>query len=36
MIPPGILVIGSPFVVGVLFGPTPIVGLLLGLLVSGV
>jgi Na+/H+-translocating membrane pyrophosphatase len=36
MVAPGILVIGSPFAVGVFFGPNPIVGLLLGLLVSGV
>ena len=36
MIAPGILVIGSPFVVGVLFGPGAVSGLLAGAIVSGV
>lgn len=36
MIVPGLLVIGSPFVVGVLFGPRGVSGLLAGAIVSGV
>ena len=36
MIAPGLLVIGSPFVVGVLFGPRGVSGLLAGSIVSGV
>lgn len=36
MIAPGLLVIGSPFVVGVLFGPGAVSGLLAGAIVSGV
>lgn len=36
MIPPGILVIGTPFVVGLFFGPMAVGGLLPGILVSGV
>ncbi len=36
MIPPGLLVILSPFVVGVLFGPGGVSGLLAGNIVSGV
>lgn len=36
MIAPGVLVIGSPFVVGVLFGPAGVSGLLAGAIVSGV
>jgi len=36
MIAPGILVIGSPFVVGILFGPKGVSGLLAGAIVSGV
>ena len=36
MIAPGILVIGSPLVVGILFGPRGVSGLLAGLIVSGV
>ena len=36
MILPGILVIGSPFVVGVLFGHEAVSGLLAGIIVSGV
>lgn len=36
MIAPGILVIGSPFLVGILFGPRGVSGLLAGAIVSGV
>ena len=36
MIAPGLLVIGSPFVVGVLFGPAAVSGLLAGAITSGV
>lgn len=36
MILPGVLVIGSPFAVGLLFGPLAVAGLLPGILVSGV
>lgn len=36
MILPGVLVIGSPFVVGVLFGHEAVSGLLAGIIVSGV
>ena len=36
MVAPGLLVIGSPFVVGVLFGPRGVAGLLAGSIVSGV
>jgi Na+/H+-translocating membrane pyrophosphatase len=36
MIAPGILVIGAPFVVGILFGPRGVSGLLAGAIVSGV
>src|SRR3954465_7815968 len=36
MIAPGLLVIGSPFVVGVLFGVQAVSGMLAGAIVSGV
>jgi len=36
MIAPGVLVIGTPFVVGVLFGHEAVSGLLAGIIVSGV
>ncbi len=36
MMPPGILVIGSPLLVGILFGPRGVSGLLAGAIVSGV
>jgi H+-translocating diphosphatase len=36
MIAPGLLVIGTPFVVGILFGPDGVSGLLAGAIVSGV
>jgi len=36
MILPGLLVIGSPFIVGILFGPRGVSGLLAGAIVSGV
>ena len=36
MIAPGVLVIGSPLVIGFLFGPRAVAGLLAGLIVSGV
>jgi inorganic pyrophosphatase len=36
MVAPGLLVIGSPFVVGILFGPRGVAGLLAGSIVSGV
>jgi len=36
MVAPGILVIGSPLVVGILFGPQAVSGLLAGIIVSGV
>jgi Na+/H+-translocating membrane pyrophosphatase len=36
MIAPGLLVIGSPFAAGVLFGPKAVSGLLAGTIVSGV
>lgn len=36
MIAPGILVIGSPFVVGVLFGVEAVSGILAGAIVSGI
>lgn len=36
MIAPGVLVIGSPLLVGILFGPNGVSGLLAGVIVSGV
>ena len=36
MIAPGLLVIGSPFLMGLLFGPRGVSGLLAGVIVSGV
>ena len=36
MIAPGLLVIGSPFVIGIIFGPRGVSGLLAGAIVSGV
>jgi H+-translocating diphosphatase len=36
MIAPGIMVIGSPFIIGLLFGPRGVSGLLAGAIVSGV
>lgn len=36
MIPPGVLVILTPFVIGLFFGPKAVGGLLPGILVSGV
>jgi inorganic pyrophosphatase len=36
MIAPGVLVIGSPLLVGILFGPRGVSGLLAGAIVSGV
>lgn len=36
MIAPGLLVLVTPFVIGLLFGPKAIAGLLPGSLVSGV
>lgn len=36
MIAPGVLVIGSPLLVGILFGPKGVAGLLAGSIVSGV
>ena len=36
MIAPGLLVIGSPFFIGILFGPRGVSGLLAGAIVSGV
>jgi len=36
MIKPGILVMGTPLIIGVVFGPKAIAGLLPGALVSGV
>jgi len=36
MIAPGLLVLGSPFVVGILFGPRGVAGLLAGIIISGV
>jgi inorganic pyrophosphatase len=36
MIVPGLMVIGAPFVIGVLFGPRAVSGLLAGAIVSGV
>merc|ERR1712057_145651 len=36
MVPPGILVLGSPLVVGYGFGPSALAGMLSGALVSGV
>ncbi len=36
MIAPGVLVIGTPFLIGVLFGPDAVSGLLAGTIVSGV
>jgi len=36
MVAPGILVIGSPIVIGILFGPRAVSGLLAGIIVSGV
>ena len=36
MIVPGLLVIGSPLLVGLLFGPEGVSGLLAGIIVSGV
>ena len=35
MILPGLLVIGSPFAIGLLFGPRGVSGLLAGAIVSG-
>ena len=36
MIKPGVLVIGTPLVVGVIFGPKGVAGLLPGALISGI
>ena len=36
MIAPGFLVLGTPFVMGVLFGPKAVSGLLAGIIVSGI
>jgi len=36
MVLPGLLVIGSPLLVGILFGPEGVSGLLAGAIVSGV
>jgi inorganic pyrophosphatase len=36
MVPPALLVIVTPFVVGLLFGPKAIAGMLPGALISGV
>ena len=36
MFPPGILVMASPIVVGLLFGPKGVAGLLSGAIVSGI
>ena len=36
MLAPGLLVLGSPFLVGVLFGPKGVAGLLAGIIISGV
>lgn len=36
MIAPGLLVIGAPLILGLLFGPTAVAGLLPGILISGV
>jgi Na+/H+-translocating membrane pyrophosphatase len=36
MIAPGLLVIGTPFVVGLLFGPKAVAGQLIGSLIAGV
>jgi Na+/H+-translocating membrane pyrophosphatase len=36
MVAPGCLVIGAPFVVGILFGTQAVAGLLAGIIVSGV
>jgi H+-translocating diphosphatase len=36
MIAPGLLVVGSPLLVGILFGPRGVSGLLAGAIVSGV
>mmetsp|Transcript_23414 Transcript_23414/g.20806 ORF Transcript_23414/g.20806 Transcript_23414/m.20806 type:complete len:137 (-) Transcript_23414:26-436(-) len=36
MIAPGVLVLGTPFFIGFLFGPTAVSGLLAGILVSGI
>ena len=36
MIAPGLLVIGAPFLMGILFGPAGVSGLLAGAIVSGV
>jgi len=36
MVAPGVLVLGTPFFVGFMFGPTAVSGLLAGILVSGI
>ncbi len=36
MIAPGLLVLVTPFVIGILFGPTGVAGVLAGAIVSGV
>jgi len=36
MILPGVLVIGSPLIMGLFFGPTGVGGLLAGIIVSGI
>jgi Na+/H+-translocating membrane pyrophosphatase len=36
MVAPGLLVIVTPFVIGIIFGPKAVAGLLPGALVSGV
>jgi len=36
MIPPALLVLGTPMVVGILLGPKAIAGILPGALISGV
>lgn len=36
MIAPGVLVIGTPVLTGILFGPLAISGLLAGIIVSGI
>jgi len=36
MIPPGILVMGTPILLGIVFGPKAVAGLLPGIIVSGI
>lgn len=36
MFTPALIVLGTPFLVGILFGPTAVAGLLPGIVVSGV